>query len=192
MANAIDAGIWLTAPYGKSLHGGQMRQRDCSNARPGTAHVLPSCPAKAGIQYHEALRFNHDQRGLLDHPPSGSPVEGDDTVQLQQPLGHFALSAAAFLHSDMNFLRSLPWTPLVSASFEHSSDAVVRGFAAFFSAGAIGAVFAAGAGVAGAVACANAEPISSRDAKAAAAAREEIFIMGAPRVEDSRNVALSC
>jgi hypothetical protein len=42
------------------------------------------------------------------------------------------------------------------------------------------------------VACANAEPISSRDAKAAAAAREEIFIMGAPRVEDSRNVALSC
>jgi len=22
-----------------------------------------------GIQYHEALQFNHDQRGLLDHPP---------------------------------------------------------------------------------------------------------------------------
>src|ERR1700737_305528 len=169
----------------------------CANATAAMrARVRPmSCrhaQRKRGIQYHEALRLNHDQRGLLDHPPSGSPAEGDDTVQLQQPLGHFALSAAAFLHSDMNFLRSLPWTPLVSASFEHSSDAGVRGFAAFFSAGAIGAVFAAGAGVAGAVACANAEPISSRDAKAAAAAREEIFIMGAPRVEDSRNVALSC
>jgi hypothetical protein len=33
MANAIDAGIWLTAPYDKSLHGRQMRQYDCSNAR---------------------------------------------------------------------------------------------------------------------------------------------------------------
>lgn len=88
---------------------------------------------------------------------------------------HFALAAAAFLHSDMNFLRSLPWTPLVSASFEHSREASVRGFSAFFSAGAI---FVAGAGVAGAVACANAELIRSRDAKAVAAAREDIVIMG--------------
>jgi hypothetical protein len=37
MANAIGAGIWLTAPYGKSPHRGQMRQRNCSNARSGTA-----------------------------------------------------------------------------------------------------------------------------------------------------------
>jgi hypothetical protein len=108
---------------------------------------------------------------------------------------YFALSAAAFLHSDMNFLRSLPWTPLVSASFEHSSDAAVRGFSAFFSAGAIfgaGAVFAAGAGagVAGAVVCANAELIRNKDAKAVAAAREDIVIMEAPRVEEDRNVAL--
>src|ERR1700681_3513522 len=88
---------------------------------------------------------------------------------------YFALAAAAFLHSDMNFLRSLPWTPLVSASFEHSREASVRGFSAFFSAGAI---FVAGAGVAGAVACANAELIRSRDAKAVAAAREDIVIMG--------------
>jgi hypothetical protein len=36
MANAIGAGIWLTPPYGKSRRRGQMRQRDCSNARPGT------------------------------------------------------------------------------------------------------------------------------------------------------------
>jgi hypothetical protein len=32
MANAIDAGIGLTPPYGKSPCRGQMRQRDCSNA----------------------------------------------------------------------------------------------------------------------------------------------------------------
>src|SRR5258708_6134002 len=44
MANAVDAGIWLTPPYDKSLHGGQMRQRDCSNARPGAVFVpLPLC-----------------------------------------------------------------------------------------------------------------------------------------------------
>src|SRR3977135_3642434 len=103
--------------------------------------------------------------------------------------GHFALSAPPFLHSDMNFLRSLPWTPLVSASFEHSSEAAVRGFSAFFSAGAIlsggaafaagaGAVFAAGAGVAGVVVCANAELIRSREANAVAAAREDRVIMG--------------
>ena len=91
---------------------------------------------------------------------------------------HFVLAAASFavfLHSDMNFLRSLPWMPLVSASFEHSSDAAVR---AFFVVGAIGAVFAAGAGAAaGGVVCANAELIKNRDAKAVAAAREAIVIM---------------
>jgi hypothetical protein len=91
-------------------------------------------------------------------------------------LAHFALSAAVFLHSDMNFFRSLPCKLLPSASFEHSRDAAVRGgFSAFFSAGA---VFVAGAGVAGAVVCANAELIRSRDATAVAAAREDIVIMG--------------
>src|SRR6202795_2206479 len=98
---------------------------------------------------------------------------------------HFGLAAAVFLHSDMNFLRSLPWTPLVSASFEHSRDAAVRGFSAFFSAGA---AFAAGAGVAGVVVCANAEPIRSSDAKAIAATRVDMVIMGAPRVEEECNV----
>jgi hypothetical protein len=104
----------------------------------------------------------------------------------------FGLAAAsfpAFLHSDMNFLRSLPWTPLVSASFEHSSEAAVRGFSAFFSAGAI---LVAGAGVAGAVVCANAVLIRNRDAKAVAAAREDIVIMEAPRVEEASNFARSC
>jgi hypothetical protein len=61
---------------------------------------------------------------------------------------------------------------------EHSSDAAVRGFAAFFSAGA--AALSAGAGVAGAAVCAKAELINSRDAKAVAAAREDMVIMGVP------------
>src|SRR3954453_22661000 len=99
---------------------------------------------------------------------------------------YFGLSAAAFLHSDMNFLRSLPCTPLASASFEHCSDAAVRGFSTFFAAGAVGAgaLLAVGAGVAGAVACANAEPESSSDATSVTAAREENVIMTVPRVED--------
>src|ERR1700730_3118698 len=90
---------------------------------------------------------------------------------------HFALAAASFavfLHSDMNFLRSLPWRLLVSASFEHSSDAAVR---AFFSAGAIGVVFAVGAGAAGGVVCANAALIKNREAKAVAATRDDMVIM---------------
>jgi hypothetical protein len=33
-ADAIDAGIRDTPPYGKSASQGQMRQRNCSNARP--------------------------------------------------------------------------------------------------------------------------------------------------------------
>jgi hypothetical protein len=75
----------------------------------------------------------------------------------------------------------------VSASFEHSSDAAVRGFSAFFSEGVIfvagstffsaGAILVAGAGVAGVVVCANAELISSSDARAVAAAREDNVIM---------------
>src|ERR1700730_12452499 len=92
-------------------------------------------------------------------------------------LVQFILAFASFLHSAMNFLRSLPCSVLVSASFEHSSEAAVRGAAAFFSAGAIfvsGAVFAAGAGAA---VCANAEPTSSSDAMAVAATRDERLIM---------------
>src|SRR4051812_31184881 len=95
---------------------------------------------------------------------------------------HCALSAAAFLHSERNFLRSLPRSPLASACLEHSRDAVVRGFSAFFSAGAI---FAGGAP--GAVVCANAKLIKSRDAMAVAAAREDIVFMGGPRVNEDES-----
>src|SRR6478609_11963037 len=139
MANAIDAGIRLTLPYGKSRHGGQMRRAHAAMHAPGYGAPLP----------------------------------------LPQHRYHFAFSAAAFLHWERNFLRSLPLSPLASASFEHSSEAAVRaGFSAFFSAGAIfGAGVAAGAGVAGAVVCANAELTSNRDAKAVAATRDEIVVI---------------
>jgi len=91
------------------------------------------------------------------------------------------LAAAAFLQLAMNFLRSLPWTPFASASFEHSSEAAVRGFCAFFSAVV---AFAAGAGAAGAAVCADAELISNSDAKAIAAAREIIVFMGHLMIEE--------
>jgi hypothetical protein len=70
---------------------------------------------------------------------------------------------------------------------EHSSDSGLRGFSAFLAAGA---AVAAGADVAGAgaVVCANAEPIRSTEAKAVATAREDRVIMGAPQVEEARKV----
>ncbi len=110
-------------------------------------------------------------------------------------LGFAAASLEAFLQSDMNFLRFLPWTFLASASLEHSRDAAVRGASAFFSAGAAfaaGALFAAGAGVAGVVVCANALLINSRDAKAITTAREEIVMTRAPLLERAGNVARRC
>src|SRR5260370_2419049 len=92
-----------------------------------------------GMQYHEAGR------------------------ELAAATRHFALSAAVFLHSDMNFLRSLPWTPLGSASFEHSSDAAERGFSAFLGA----AILASGAGAAeGAGVWANSDRTRNRAATA--------------------------
>jgi len=39
VVGAIDAGIRLTLPYGKSASWGQMRQRTCSNAHLGGAAV---------------------------------------------------------------------------------------------------------------------------------------------------------
>src|SRR3954467_7616684 len=104
--------------------------------------------------------------------------------------GWAAESFAVFLQSDMNFLRALPCRLLPSASLEHSSEAAVRGFAAFFSAGAI---FAAGVAVgAGVAVCARAGLIRSSDANAAATAREDRIIMGAPRVEEGGSVAPRC
>jgi hypothetical protein len=73
----------------------------------------------------------------------------------------------------MNFLRSLPWIPLVSASFEHSRDADVRVFVAFFS---VDAALVAGADVVGAALCAKAELASSRDTSAVAAMRADVVI----------------
>ena len=135
---------------------------------------MPHCASGA---YYAAPRAQAGTARIIrSSPPPGVPVTGDGQI-IARRHDHFDLAAASvgvFLQSDMNFLRSLPWMPLVSASFEHSSDAAVRGF---FAVGAIGAVFAAGAGVAGGVVWANAELIKNSDAKAVAAAREAIVIM---------------
>ena len=97
---------------------------------------------------------------------------GPDAALEQKGEGsYFAFSAVPFLHSERNFLRSLPCSPLASASFEHSSEAEVRGFSAFFSAGAFASVLVASV-LAGAVVCADAAPISRREATAVAVARE--------------------
>src|ERR1700761_8497616 len=97
------------------------------------------------------------------------------------PVPHFgyfdagaAASLACALHSERNFLRSLPCRPLASASFEHSIEAALCGLVLLLvAAGAAGAGEAAGEGV-----CAKAEPASrSEAARARPAAREEIVIM---------------
>jgi hypothetical protein len=75
------------------------RMQQCAvgeRALPTSRTVMP---AEAGIQYSEAPRLDHKGRGLRDHPHSR---------MITSVAFHFALSAAAFLHSERNFLRSLP------------------------------------------------------------------------------------
>jgi hypothetical protein len=147
-------------------------------------------------RFFSAASQNRDP-GFFESQVTGTPALQRTAPQVLRAAlrpGHenyFGLSAAAFLHSDMNFLRSLPWSFLASASFEHCSEAAVRGASAFFSAAAFGAGadFAVGAGAAGVVVCANAELTSNKDAIAVAAAREENVIMTVPRVEDEHTVA---
>src|SRR3954470_11252744 len=93
------------------------------------------------------------------------PGEGNTQHPLTYFAGLSALSALA-LHSERNFLRSLPCRPLASASLEHSSEAALCTTGAF-------SVLAAGAALlsvlgdsvlAGAAVCAEAAPISSSEA----------------------------
>ena len=129
MAEDIEAGIRLTPPYGKSAREGQMRSRDCSNAR--WRRRWPAGVMRNAASPDAALE---QMGGLVSSP-----------------------FRQRFLHSERNFLRSLPCNPLASASFEHSSEAEVRGFSAFLSAGALASVLVA-AVLAGAVVCAEAGP----------------------------------
>src|SRR5262245_12686684 len=76
------------------------------------------------------------------------------------------------MHSERNFLRSLPCNALASACLEHSSDS-----AECFLEGALFSVVAAvlvlvSLLAAGAVACARAVLVKSREARATAARRE--------------------
>jgi hypothetical protein len=58
MADAIDAGIRVTPLYRKSAGKGQLRQRDCSNARPMAGSALPDDRLQRGIQYSETPSLN--------------------------------------------------------------------------------------------------------------------------------------
>ena len=112
--------------------------------------------------------------------PARGRVENYFFASLAPPLAF-----ASFLHWLMNFLRSLPWIFLSSASLEQASDSALRGFSAFL-AGAVAAGAAAGAAV-----CASAGPAKNNDAIATAARREEIFIMEAP-LEEERATTSRC
>src|SRR5581483_976340 len=151
MASAIHFRIWFTPRYCKSAHVRQMRRLQCS-PRIGTYNW--KSPGGISLQWY----------------PS-SPKRGGWMNKI------YFFSAAAFLHSARNFLRSLPWSPWASASLEHSIDSAVRGFCIFLSeAGAIASDLAAGALV-----CARAGLArSTSEARTAAAVREEIF-MGIPQ-----------
>src|SRR5262245_50231365 len=91
----------------------------------------------------------------------------------------FALSAASFLHSARNFLRSLPCRPLASASLEHSIDSAEWGLAIFLSAGAAVSVLVSDL-AAGAVAWAKAELARKSETNAAMAARDVMVIVKTP------------
>ena len=97
------------------------------------------------------------------------------------------LPIAAFLHSERNFLRSLPCSPLASASLEHSIDSGLWTFAGFaIGAGAAVSDLAAGA----AVDWAKTGVAKSRsDAPRAAATREEIIMGNTSKVEEGATVA---
>src|SRR5271168_3489741 len=90
----------------------------------------------------------------------------------EKPKRGYFFSMAAFLHSERNFLRSLPCNPLASASLEHSIDSGLWTFAGF-AAGAAESVLAAGAAVVWAKA-----GLANRmsDAKTVATVREEIVM----------------
>ena len=101
---------------------GQMRQRDCSNAG-----FMPTGDAPS-----------RRQAGVMDRRCSS----GLDAAALEPALAYHRIPAGeasavrtnhclaaavlcVFLHSERNFLRSLPWSPLASASLEHSSEAAL-------------------------------------------------------------------
>src|SRR6266446_4973285 len=96
--------------------------------------VLP-IPSNRGQARSARGRLRRRHGNIIDNTAVGIP-----RLERKREGRYFALSAppaAVFLHSARNFLRSLPLSPLASASFEHSREAAVRGFSAFFSGGAL-------------------------------------------------------
>src|ERR1700716_3935049 len=123
MANAIDAGIWLTAPYGKSLHRGQLRQRDCSNARglgdfsarmnlsertvggrTALLQSLSSYPAEAGYPVRRGFAIYRCCSGILDHPLSAGDDGFEGRVTRSRSLRLVSRGLLAFGHEILSFL----------------------------------------------------------------------------------------
>src|SRR5579872_7268492 len=103
---------------------------------------------------------------------SGDPIPSPMGRMGSPRQAYCFLPIASFLHSERNFLRSLPCNPLASACLEHSTDSALRGLAVL-AMGAAASDLAAGA----ALVCANAGAANSRkDAPRAAAKREEIVM----------------
>ena len=156
MANAIDAGIRLTPPYGKSARAGTNASRDCSNAR-----------ARAG-----------------DGPPASSRSARPGMPSRGTRGGYFALSAAAFLHSDAEFLALLavqgPWRRLPSSIRARLRCAVLLGL--LFRRRLVFGLSQPRA-MAGAVVCANAGPSAARRRRRSRWQAGRYCHHGAPRIE---------
>src|SRR3984957_14371777 len=171
-ASANHGGIWLTAPYGKSAISGQMRRDDRCNALwsgsgRGSGSVRRLGPAR---KTKRAVSHPRWQPGGWNQPK----------------WRYYFLSLAAFLHSERNFLRSLPCSPLASASLEHSIDSALWAFAGLaIGAGAAVSDLAAGA----AVDWAKTGVAKSRsDAPRAAARRDEFVMRNTSEVEEGATV----
>jgi hypothetical protein len=86
--------------YDKSPRGGQMLHDDCSNARQGTPRQAPAVTRLANFARRHTGPPVQERAGTIE-------ISSARSIRLDQ-FGLGAASFAAFLHSDMNFLRSLP------------------------------------------------------------------------------------
>ena len=96
------------------------------NARRGgvTVSQIGYCPKRETVT---PPRCSFHSRRPTSELCSSRTLQGRVRERVLCSRAYLGLSAAVFLHSERNFLRSLPCRPLASASFEHSRDAAVCG-----------------------------------------------------------------
>ena len=167
------------APIGKRLDALQ----DLGAAWNGRCH-------RCGDQVHAALwqiapcgQMHHAIAAMRASHPTGDghiSLTPQRRMKRRSLVLYFAGLSAAFPSCirERNFLRSLPCSPLASASFEHSSETARPRLGFLRSRPAPWCrpwSLRLGAGPA---LCAKARPSAESEARAVAVAREEIFIMG--------------